>query len=294
MTAIPLRLRRRAAGGAAGAPSSLLTAELAWNQADGLVYGGYGDNGSGGATSVKVMFGEGFIANVPAGGDTGQVLTKASGDDGDLEWADPVGGGGGSYDAGTGIDITGDTIAIDQAITAKLASPTFTGVPAAPTAAAATDTTQIATTAFVHDVVDDYAPLASPSLTGNPTAPTQSSSNNSTRLATTAFVATAIANLVASAPGALDTLDELAAALGDDENFAATVTSALAGKQPLDATLTALAGLTIASNKLVIGSGTDAFSVIDFPANSQSLVQAANYAAMRVLLGVDVIDGGTF
>ena len=74
------------------------------------------------------------------------------------------------------------------------------------------------------------APLASPALTGNPTAPTQSAGNNSTRIATTAFVKAAIDALIASAPGALDTLDELAAALGDDANFAATVTTALAGK----------------------------------------------------------------
>lgn len=74
------------------------------------------------------------------------------------------------------------------------------------------------------------APLASPALTGNPTAPTQTAGNNSTRLATTAFVATAIANLINSAPGALDTLKELADALGDDPNYAATVTAALAGK----------------------------------------------------------------
>lgn len=76
------------------------------------------------------------------------------------------------------------------------------------------------------------APIASPAFTGNPTAPTQSAGNNSTRLATTAFVATAIADLVASSPSALDTLNELAAALNADANFATTVTTALAGKVP--------------------------------------------------------------
>jgi hypothetical protein len=70
---------------------------------------------------------------------------------------------------------------------ATLASPTFTGVPAAPTASANTNTTQVATTAFVMTEVGDYAPLASPALTGNPVAPTQSSGNNSTRIATTAY-----------------------------------------------------------------------------------------------------------
>jgi hypothetical protein len=71
------------------------------------------------------------------------------------------------------------------------------------------------------------APLASPSLTGTPTAPTAAPGTNTTQLATTAFVAAALLALINSAPGALDTLDELAAALGDDANFAATVTAAL-------------------------------------------------------------------
>jgi len=77
------------------------------------------------------------------------------------------------------------------------------------------------------------APLASPGLTGTPTAPTASQGTNSTQLATTAFVVAAINALISAAPGALDTLDELAAALGDDANFAATITSLLALKAPL-------------------------------------------------------------
>lgn len=74
------------------------------------------------------------------------------------------------------------------------------------------------------------APLASPALTGTPTAPTAAPGTNTTQIATSAFVQAAIAALLNSAPGALDTLDELAAALGDDANFAATMTTALAGK----------------------------------------------------------------
>ncbi|POG02235.1 hypothetical protein BGP82_12870 [Pseudomonas putida] len=77
------------------------------------------------------------------------------------------------------------------------------------------------------------ASLDSPAITGNPTAPTQGAGNNSTRLANTAFVQAAIAALVASSPAALDTLNELAAALGNDPNFATTITNALALKAPL-------------------------------------------------------------
>ena len=77
------------------------------------------------------------------------------------------------------------------------------------------------------------APLASPTLTGNPVAPTQSASNNSTRIATTAYADTAVSNLVDSSPDALNTLNELAAALGDDANFSTTVTNSIATKLPL-------------------------------------------------------------
>lgn len=74
------------------------------------------------------------------------------------------------------------------------------------------------------------APKADAVLTGNPVAPTQAAGNNTTRLATTAFVQAAITALIGAAPGVLDTLDELAAALGDDANFAATMTASLAAK----------------------------------------------------------------
>lgn len=71
---------------------------------------------------------------------------------------------------------------------APLASPTFTGTPAAPTPSASDNSTKIATTAYVDTADALKANLASPALTGNPTAPTQTAGNNSTRLATTAYV----------------------------------------------------------------------------------------------------------
>src|SRR5690606_13496310 len=77
------------------------------------------------------------------------------------------------------------------------------------------------------------APLASPALTGTTTAPTPAQTVDSTQIATTAFVKAALAALVDSSPAALDTLNELAAALGDDPNFATTMANALALKAPL-------------------------------------------------------------
>ena len=78
-----------------------------------------------------------------------------------------------------------------------------------------------------------YAPLNSPSFTGTPTVPTAASGTNTSQIASTAFVRSELSNLVASAPSTLDTLNELAAALGNDPNFATTVTNSLAGKAAL-------------------------------------------------------------
>ena len=89
--------------------------------------------------------------------------------------------------------------------------------------------------------------FSSAALTGNPTAPTQSAGNDSTRIATTAFVSTAVSNLVDAAPGALDTLNELAAAIGDDANFSTTITNSIATKLPL-------AGGTLTGN-LILNQG---------------------------------------
>jgi len=116
---------------------------------------------------------------------------------------------------------------------APLASPALTGTPTAPTPAKTDNTTKLATTGHVKQVVADYAPLASPALSGKPTAPTALQTSNDTQLATTAFVKAAITALVDSSPAALDTLSELAAALGNDPNFATTMTNLLATKAPL-------------------------------------------------------------
>jgi hypothetical protein len=77
------------------------------------------------------------------------------------------------------------------------------------------------------------APLASPTFTGVPSAPTAAVATNTTQIATTAFVAGEINALINSAPGALNTLNELATALGNDAAFSTTVTNLLASKAPL-------------------------------------------------------------
>jgi hypothetical protein len=64
----------------------------------------------------------------------------------------------------------------------------LTGVPTAPTAANGTNTAQIATTEFVQNRFQSFAPIASPNFTGEPTAPTPAAGDSSTKIATTAFV----------------------------------------------------------------------------------------------------------
>ncbi len=204
---------------------------------------------------------------------------------------------------------------------APIESPSLTGTPTAPTAAQGTNSTQIANTAFVKAAITALingapgtldtlkeiaaainndpnfsttinnalalkAPLASPALTGVPTAPTAAQGTNNTQIATTAYVRAAISALVGSSPEALDTLNELAAALGNDPNFATTMTNALAGKQPLDATLTALAGLATGANKLPYFTGKDTVAQTDLTSVGRDILAKTSTQAVIQYLGL--------
>ena len=103
-----------------------------------------------------------------------------------------------------------------------------------------------------------YAPIASPTLTGVPLAPTAAANTNTTQIATTAYVQTELTDLLAGAPGALDTLNELATALGNDANYSTTITTALAAKLPL-AGGTMTGAIAMGTNKIT-GMGTPTVS----------------------------------
>lgn len=323
-----IQLKRRVSG-VAGAPAALKSGELAHNEVDNTVYVGKGDDGSGNATSIVPVAGSGgFIALVGTqtvvGAKTFSVVPKSG------------------QDASAGTDLVRKS-QVDGLLSTKapLASPNFTGSPTAPTAVAGTNSTQIATTAFVNTAIagfgagdmakstydtdndgkvdaaevadaapwagitgkptsftpsshshsiaqitglqtalDAKAPLASPALTGSPTAPTATAGTNTTQIATTAFVAAAIGALIDAAPGAMDTLNELAAALGDDPNFATTVTNALAGKLSAASNLSDIPNKATARSNLGLGSmATQASSNVAITGGS--------------INGIS-LDGGTF
>ncbi|WP_192842138.1 phage tail protein, partial [Escherichia coli] len=136
------------------------------------------------------------------------------------------------------------------------------------------------------DETNKKAPLNSPALTGTPTTPTAQQGTNNTQIASTAFVMAAIAALVDSSPDALNTLNELAAALGNDPNFATTMTNALAGKQPKDATLTALAGLATAADSFPYFTGNDVASLATLTEVGRDILAKSTVAAVIEYLGL--------
>ena len=323
-----IQLKRRVSG-VAGAPATLKSGELAHNEVDDTLYVGKGDDGAGNATSIVSMAGSGgFVARVGTqtvgGTKTFSLVPKSS------------------QDASGGTDLVRKS-QVDALLSVKapLASPGFSGSPTAPTPVAGTNSTQIATTAFVNDAivgfgagdmarstydsdsdgkvdaaeVADAVPwsgitgkptsftpsghshgisqitglqnalngksgLTSPAFTGTPTAPTASTGTNTTQIATTGFVAAAIGALIDAAPGAMNTLNELAAALGDDPSFATTVTNALAGKLAAASNLSDLPNKATSRSNLGLGSmATQASSNVAITGGS--------------ITGI-ALDGGTF
>ncbi|EKG6969654.1 tail fiber protein, partial [Escherichia coli] len=144
--------------------------------------------------------------------------------------------------------------------------------------------TEAATPKAVKAVMDETngkAPLDSPALTGTPTAPTAEQSVNNTQIATTAFVKAAIAAMVASAPAALDTLNELAMALGNDPQFATTMLNALAGKQPLNEQLTAFSQLDATQNTFPYFDSNSQLSLANVSEAARTLLALTSKEAMQ-------------
>ena len=173
--------------------------------------------------------------------------------------------------------------------TAQDATTARKGIVQLSSATNSTAETLAATSKAVKAVMDETnkkAPLNSPALTGTPTTPTAQQGTNNTQIASTAFVMAAIAALVDSSPDALNTLNELAAALGNDPNFATTMTNALAGKQPKDATLTALAGLATVADRFPYFTGNDVASLATLTEVGRDILAKSTVAAVIEYLGL--------
>jgi hypothetical protein len=137
--------------------------------------------------------------------------------------------GGSSAGAITGTTITGTSFVIGNASINETELEILDGATLTTTELNYVD----GVTSSIQTQLNTKAPLSSPSLTGIPTAPTASANTNTTQVATTAYVQTEITDLIGAAPGTLDTLNELAAAINDDANYNTTLTTALATKLPL-------------------------------------------------------------
>lgn len=313
-----IRIKRRWTG-TADAPATLKSGEVAYNGVSDILYIGFGDDGAGNATSVKAIAGFGATLDLTGDQVVGGIKTFSSSPlvptaapaDNSTKAAStafvqaaitaasiPDGDKGDLTVAGSGSVWTIDADVVTNAKLANVAASTLKGRVTAGTGDPEDLTVgQVRTLLSINNVdntsdankpvstaqqaaLNLKADLVSPAMTGTPTAPTAAAGTNTTQLATTAFVAAAIASLISAAPGALDTLNELAAALGNDPNFATTVTNSLAGKLESASNLSDLQSATAARGNLGLGS---------------MAVQNASAVAITggTIDGV-TIDGGTY
>ncbi len=139
------------------------------------------------------------------------------------------------------------------------------------------------------------APLVSPSLTGTPTAPTAQAGDNSTAVATTAYVDSAVAALVSQAPATLNTLNEIAAAINNDADFATTIVADLATKitqEDLDAATLVAFNEQTSSYTLALSDNTNLIEMNSSSSNTVT-IPADSAVAFPVGSSVDIFQRGT-
>lgn len=271
-----LRIKRSTSS---NAPTTLQNAELAYSEASNKLYIGVGTGGVGGsATSIVAIGGTGAFLDLSTAASTYAPL------------ASPTFTGTVTIPAGASISgyLTSSTAASTyQTISgmssylttstaastyAPIASPTFTGTVTIPAGAS----------------ISGFATLANPTFTGTPAAPTATAGTNTTQIATTAFVSTAVSNLVAGAGAALDTLNELATALGNDANFATTISTSLGEKLVKSSNLSDLTSVATARTNL--GLGTMAVeTAADYLTKAGNLSGLASTSTARTNLGLGSI-----
>lgn len=271
-----LRIKRSTSS---SAPTTLQNAELAYSEASNKLYIGVGTGGAGGsATSIVAIGGTGAFLDLSTAASTYAPLASPT-FTGTVTI--PAGASISGYLLSSTASSTYQTIsgmssylttATAATTYAPLASPTFTGTVTIPAGAS----------------ISGYALLSSPTFTGTPAAPTATAGTNTTQIATTAFVSTAVSNLVAGAGAALDTLNELATALGNDANFATTISTSLGEKLVKANNLSDLTSAATARTNL--GLGTMAVeAAADYLTKAGNLSGLASVSTARTNLGLGTI-----
>lgn len=239
------------------APASLQNAEVAYSEASDKLFIGVGTGGSGGsATVVKAIGGSGAFVDLTGAQSIGGVKTF------------------------TTSPVVPTPTASNQAATKGYVDGLTPSI-----AAGSGISTSIAGVTVTISADSSVARLSSPSFSGTPTTPTPTAGDSSTKIANTAFVANAIASLVASAPGTLDTLNELATALGNDPNFATTITTSIGTKLTKASNLSDLVDAAAARGNLGLGS---------LALQSSASVSISGGTISGITLDSVTVDGGTF
>ena len=185
---------------------------------------------------------------------------------------------------------------IASAVSLEDASTTTKGVVRLSNRTDSTSQTEAATSLALSNVMNEVktkASLDSPVFTGTPMTPTPPDDASGLETVNAAFVRKLLAALVGSSPETLDTLNELAEALGNDPAFSVTIMKMLAGKQPLNPVLTALGSLPSGEDGFPSFSGNGQCSLAPVSEKGKQLLSQSTAEEMCDVLGINGNSGNS-